>query len=126
MGYDISSEMIAEAKKQFAKSAKCQFFPSGQPVKHTYTVSSGIFNVMLDVPPGKWVEVIEQLLQTMYDASSTGFAFNMLNQPTDEIYRRDYLYYADPEYYETYCRKRFGKKSHSSFSQRTFRIHYSG
>jgi SAM-dependent methyltransferase len=108
-GYDISAEMIREAKQQFGEHDKCDFIVGGVPEKHQFTISSGIMNVRLDVPEAKWEEVIQQLLETMFKSSSVGFSFNMLKQPTDEIYRRDYLYYADPVFYQDMCERNYGK-----------------
>jgi SAM-dependent methyltransferase len=109
-GYDISEEMIRQANSLLADSARCEFFVGGIPEKRQFTVSSGIFNVKLDTPEEVWEKVIFELIEVMYKSSITGFAFNMLKPPTDEIYRRDHLYYATPTFYEQFCRDNFGEK----------------
>ena len=109
-GYDISEEMIRESEKKFEKSSNCSFIKSGTPAKADFTVSSGIFNVKLDTPVPEWKNVVEGLLETMCAASTKGFSFNMLNQPTAESFRREHLFYADSDYYEKLCREKFGAK----------------
>jgi SAM-dependent methyltransferase len=109
-GYDISEEMIRQAETQFPGSTRCLFIASGTPDKRQFTVSSGIFNVKLDTPEAAWKEVVSELLETMCKSSRDGFSFNMLKPPTDEIYRREHLFYADPAFYEQYCLEHFGKK----------------
>ena len=109
-GYDISDEMIRESKKKFEGSTNCEFIKSGTPAKTDFTVSSGIFNVKLDTPVDDWAHVVEGLLGTMCAASSKGFSFNMLNQPTAESFRRDHLFYADSAVYAKLCKEKFGAK----------------
>lgn len=109
-GYDISDEMIRASKKKFEKSANCVFIKSGTPQKSDFTVSSGILNVKLDTPLEEWANVVEGLLETMCAASTAGFSFNMLNQPTAESYRREHLFYGDSSHYEQLCKDKFGAK----------------
>jgi SAM-dependent methyltransferase len=110
-GYDISDEMIYESKKKFAESPSCCFTKSSTPTEADFTVSSGIFNVKLDTPDDEWKVVVEGLLETMHAVSRKGFSFNMLNQPTAESFRREHLFYADSDYFETLCREKFGTKT---------------
>jgi SAM-dependent methyltransferase len=108
-GYDLSSEMIKEARGRVIDS-RFQFIEGDSPEPRQFCVSSGIFNVKLDADLGRWELAVEAMLKTMRQASSLGFAFNMLNVPTAEIYRLDHLYYARPEFYVDYCRKNFGRR----------------
>ena len=110
IGYDISPVMIKAATSIFPWSKNCKFVCSDQLQLADYTVSSGLFNVKLDVPSDTWLDYILYNLKLMDRASRKGFAFNLLTSFSDPSRRRKDLYYADPGFFFKYCKTRFAKK----------------
>ncbi|MDF2690478.1 MAG: Methyltransferase domain protein [Gammaproteobacteria bacterium] len=108
-GYDLSENMIAEAKKLYIAASHCQFFNNDHLQLHDFTVASGIFNVKMDIPLKEWESYILETLQKMHAASTKGFSFNLLTKYSDKEYMKDYLYYADPCQLFDYCKQHFSK-----------------
>ncbi len=108
-GYDISEEMITKAKSLYGNKAE---FSSSLNSDSTfdYIVASGIFNVKQDCQDSVWQEYIHQILVDMNTRCLKGFAFNILTSYSDKEYIRDYLYYASPEDYFSYCKVHFSKR----------------
>jgi cyclopropane fatty-acyl-phospholipid synthase-like methyltransferase len=108
-GFDISEEMIAEAKKLFPeKNAQWISDKENIPV-HDFTFASGIFNVRLQNSNSEWKDYIIETLKWMNEKSELGFSFNMLTKYSDADKMRDYLFYADPLFIFDYCKKNFSK-----------------
>lgn len=109
-GYDVLDSMIASARKIEDHSAQCTFtsdFSELMPVD--YCVSSGIFNVKLEVPQEVWTEYVLGEINKMSSMSIRGFSFNMLTSYSDREYMRPHLYYADPLYIFDYCKRNFSR-----------------
>lgn len=108
-GFDISEEMIANARKSHAdKNAFWYTQIKNVPVAD-YVIASGIFNVRLDNSDEDWKHYILETLKAMNEKSSKGFSFNMLTKYSDKEYMKDYLYYADPLFIFDYCKTNFSK-----------------
>jgi hypothetical protein len=75
-----------------------------------YVLASGIFNVRLECPDKEWEDHIRNTLQDMHGLSRRGFAFNILTSYSDPPFRKDYLYYAQPEYWFGYCKQHFSRQ----------------
>lgn len=110
-GNDLSQAMIDEADLKLAsnKNYKLSINPKCQN-KSDFSVSSGIFNVKLDMDNTAWESYIKSIMRHLYEASTTAFSFNCLTLYSDVEYRRNDLYYADPLYFFDYCKKNFSKK----------------
>lgn len=109
IGYDISEEMIKNAKKVNA-SENLKFTNNKQQLSVSdYLIASGIFNVKLDTLTQDWENYIFSTLEDFNNLSIKGFSFNMLTSYSDRECRKDYLYYADPCYFFDYCKKKFSK-----------------
>lgn len=108
-GYDISEEMILEAKRQFPPGEKLAWTSDPDLKEHDYIVASGIFNVRNQVGNDDWLRYILQTLDQMNKLSMKGFSFNVLTSYSDEDKKRDYLYYADPLFLFDYCKKNYSK-----------------
>ncbi len=109
-GFDISEEMIGNAKKLYPEDDTHDWvtsLPAGK--KWDYILASGIFNVKQDEAPDKWKDYILQTLHEMNDGAVKGFSFNLLTKYSDAEYMRDYLYYADPLELFDYCKINFSK-----------------
>jgi SAM-dependent methyltransferase len=111
-GFDVSAEMIAEARKlygQFEGRRFCQIAESGEMSSADYTIASGIFNLKFLIPEHEWVYFIFENLNRMLEKSKKGIAFNMLTKYSDPEFKKDELYYADPLHIFDYCKRNFSK-----------------
>ena len=107
-GYDISSEMLAQAKSIIPfKNAKF-FQESILNTKADYTFSSGIFNVRFNETEEAWQEYVFKTIINMSEFSNKGFAFNLLSSYVD--WKEDNLYYADPCMFFDFCKKHISRK----------------
>lgn len=103
-GYDIAAEMILAAKQNIGSNADC-FLTTDETALPVcdYAVASGIFNVRLDIGDAEWQEYIEVTLQKINKLVVKGFSFNMLPSYADEHLKKNYLYYANPEWVKKIC-----------------------
>lgn len=112
-GYDVSAEMIEEAKKTYRQAnVHFEITKAGATATntHDYYLASGIFNKKLHLDTEEWKAYIAQTLDSMHQKASKGFAFNMLTSYSDADKRRNDLYYADPLFYFDYCKRHFSKE----------------
>ena len=108
-GFDISEEMIAQAKKIHGASEAAWTTKVDESEVFDYTVASGIFNVRLETPVAEWEQYVLDTIHKMNKHSARGFAFNVLTSYSDKEYMKDYLYYANPGFLFDYCKKNFSK-----------------
>lgn len=107
-GFDISKEMIAKAQELYI-SKNINFTSNLKHYVYDFTVANGIFNVKLDSSDDKWLEYIKETLTVINKMSIKGFSFNILTSYSDEEYKKEFLYYADPKYIFDYCKNNFSK-----------------
>lgn len=108
-GFDISEEMVNQAKSLF-QSKDAQWVTKTEGIeKHDYVVASGIFNVRMQTPVHEWKAYIIETLDKMNSLATKGFSFNILTSYSDKEYMRDYLYYADPSFFFDYCKRNYSK-----------------
>lgn len=114
MGYDLSSEMIANARRLHSESPDIRFEvikePSSEVEKADFAVASGIFGVKMEHKESEWLSHILNTFDVMHEKSKKGFSFNMLTKYSDKEYMRPDLYYADPLYIFDYCKRNFSKQ----------------
>jgi SAM-dependent methyltransferase len=109
-GFDISEEMIQQARQRHCADSAARFAVSDAPeAPADFTVASGLFNVKLDTPPAAWRAYLLETLGHMDRVSKAGFAFNCLTRYSDPERMRDDLYYADPAELFDYCKRRFSR-----------------
>ncbi len=108
-GFDISDEMIAQAKKSNGNDNAVWTTKLASEETFDYTIASGIFNVRLGTNDADWTNYIQETLTTLNKYSKKGFSFNMLTSYSDKEYMRDYLFYANPAYFFDFCKKKFSK-----------------
>ena len=108
-GYDISGEMICEAKKQLSRFNIEKTFIESNSVSTTadYSFVSGTFNVKFEADEEQWIKFIEKTTNEIFEHSNKAFAFNLLTSYVD--YKEPHLYYADPLFWFDYCKKNFSK-----------------
>jgi SAM-dependent methyltransferase len=103
-GFDVSQAMIDSARKRFAGDPAAEFvLGNALDVPVDYVVASGIFNVRLTTPVPDWERYIFETIDAMQRVSRKGFAFNCLTNKV--TYRRDDLYYGDPQFWLDHCRR---------------------
>ena len=107
LGFDISDEMIVNAKKLYPNYEFTTHLKDG--LCFDYVIASGIFNVKLDTPDEMWLDYIMNVITQMNSLSRCGFAFNILTSYSDKEFMKDYLYYADPCFFFDYCKKNFSR-----------------
>lgn len=106
-GYDISDNMLSEAKN-IIKSEKATFLKSDKILFNSdYSITSGIFNVKLDIEEKIWEDFILDTLSNMNKKSLKGFSFNCLTSYVD--YKMNHLYYGDPLFFFDYCKNKFSR-----------------
>lgn len=109
-GYDISKEMLQQACSIFKYRQDVTFLSSLEKQKFDFVIASGIFNVKLNLATdNEWLDYIITTLNEMNELSVKGFSFNALTVYSEEEYKKDYLYYADPLFLFDYCKKYFSK-----------------
>jgi cyclopropane fatty-acyl-phospholipid synthase-like methyltransferase len=103
-GFDISAAMIRAAKNKFpdASAHWSTFLP--QSKSYDYAVSSGVFNVRLQTNDDVWKTYMHSVVHQLNEISVKGFSFNVLRNSAEPERRKDYLYYADPEYWVDFCK----------------------
>jgi len=110
VGFDVSSDMVEEARRKLAQSAQVELFVASTPNEPAdYSVASGIFNVRQQRPDDEWLDYILDAITNMNSMSRRAFAFNCLTKYSDAEYMRDYLYYADPCVLFDFCKRNFSR-----------------
>ncbi|MBV8245723.1 MAG: class I SAM-dependent methyltransferase [Candidatus Eremiobacteraeota bacterium] len=96
-GCDISERMV-EATRERHPDAEIEVRDVlARPLADQstdYVVASGVFNLRMDVTPGRWWEYVQRLLESMYRSARKGIAANFLSDQTD--WRREWGYYQSP------------------------------
>lgn len=113
IGFDWAAKMIEEAQSLFSADSKSSFSnktATWTSSRATYTVASGIFNVMFDHDEQSWKDYVAETIDSVCESCTRGFAFNMLTSYSDPEFKRGDLYYADPCYYFDLCKRRYGKQ----------------
>jgi hypothetical protein len=106
-GYDISSEMLAAARR-YVDDPRATWV-KGSEITETadYGFVSGTFNVRMEASDAAWQCYVEDTLRRLADRSRRGFAFNLLTSYVD--WRKDDLFYADPAYFFGFCRQNISR-----------------
>lgn len=109
-GFDISTEMIAQAQALHSGRDEIRLISDkDQLAQADYTVASGIFNVKLNTADEAWKQYMLEILDTMNSLSRSGFAFNALTKYSDAEFMRSDLYYADPLFFFDHCKSKYSK-----------------
>ncbi|MDF2452414.1 MAG: hypothetical protein K0S26_1918 [Bacteroidota bacterium] len=109
-GFDISEEMIRNAKETHKQDNNAKWFTDIKEVPQAdFVIASGIFNVRLENSETDWLDYILETLKVINEKSVKGFSFNMLTKYSDAEYMKDYLYYADPLFIFDHCKRNFSK-----------------
>lgn len=109
-GFDISNEMISQAKNRNQNDTNSEWYTSlPSNIKVDYVIASGIFNVKLENSEEEWQKYILKTLTEINQIATKGFSFNILTKYSDQNYMKDSLHYADPLFLFDYCKQHFSK-----------------
>jgi len=109
-GYDPLESMISAANSIHAGYDFCSFITNhAELLPADYTISSGIFNIKLEINHEAWTQYALETLHRFDALSIKGFSFNMLTSYSDPPFMRPDLYYGDPLFMFDYCKKHFSK-----------------
>jgi len=111
-GYDISKEMIAQAKKIFQNDLNNRFFTCKysdlKPAE--YCIASGVFNIKLMTRDVDWRKYIIFNLDKINALCKKGFLFNMFEKNLNEKRIYDDVFYINSITIHKYCLKKFSNK----------------
>jgi SAM-dependent methyltransferase len=109
-GFDLSEPMVEHARRELGDPGRREFTSDFTGLKPgDYAVASGVFNVRLSVTDERWLAYVLETLQRLDDLGERGFAFNMLTSYSDPDRMRPDLYYGDPCFFFTHCKRRFSR-----------------
>lgn len=96
-GIDLSAAMIEQAHNIHRNDAQARFVV-GKATDgcFDYVVTSGIFNVRLDIPLEHWRTWCQNVAVSIAAQARRGFALNFLTSRADKEKQRADLYYAEP------------------------------
>lgn len=95
LGIDLSEDMVQAARRARPRHAARFVAAQAAPRIADYSVASGIFNVMLDLPLATWEAFVRTTLASLRETSRLGFAVNFMEplppdlDPTPGLYRPD-------------------------------------
>lgn len=111
LGVDLSTAMIAQARRLWQKRQHAEFIVANKsPRAADYSVASGIFNVKLDLCDALWAEFIAKTLAAIRLTSRRGFAVNFLAPLAEDADPKAELYRAPPALWSEHCEREFGAK----------------
>ena len=111
VGYDIAEEMIKAGNHKFENRKTVAFKGNMNEITpKDYCISSGIFNVKLNNDVEEWKRYVIENLDNMNKLSTKGFSFNLLTSYSDKDFMKDYLFYAEPEWFFKHCKENYSKQ----------------
>ena len=111
-GFDISVEMIRKALELNSNKSNFKVIQNENELNELsfdFALASGVFNVKLNNDSEIWQQYIENEVEKLNTLSKRGFSFNMLTKYSDREYCKDYLHYADPEFWFARCKTRYSR-----------------
>jgi len=110
LGYDLSTEMISNAKAKFADKTGVAFLCADQAGRQAdYAVASGLLSVKQDVAVQDWEVFVFNMINQLNQESRLGFSFNCLTLYSDQEKMKPHLYYGDPCRFFDYCKRNFSR-----------------
>lgn len=109
-GFDVSEDMIENAKQRHLKIRNADFCVSSTPIQTAdFSIASGIFNVRFERNNEDWWSYLCTTLDVLNSKSLLGFSFNCLTIYSDIEKMKPNLYYADPCKLFDFCKRRYSK-----------------
>ena len=106
IGYDISLEMIKTARCQI-KDTRARFIHSDR-VSETadFSFASGTYSLKANAEDADWAAYIKSSLKALWEKSSMGIAFNLLDREKTDA-NDEWLYYGNSREFLSFCRAEF-------------------
>lgn len=105
-GFDISADMIAEARTRHSGDPRCRFTSDPSDLATAdYTLASGIFNVRLQYDVETWRDYMLATIGAMATHTARALAFNVLTAYSDPERQRPDLFYAEPLWLFDHCKR---------------------
>jgi hypothetical protein len=108
LGIDLSEEMVQAARRARPRHASRFVTGTTPPRVADYSVASGIFNVMLDLPTATWEAFVRDTLSSLRESSRLGFAVNFMEPVPPPIEACAGLYRPEPARWIAYMEKALG------------------
>jgi hypothetical protein len=109
-GYEIVPEIAEHAK--ICEDNDTKIFCSKEiTYVADYTVVNGTFHVKGNNSNSEWLNYIRDSLMMINKMSMKGFRFNLLTSYSDKEYKKDNLYYANPEEILSFCLNNFSRST---------------
>jgi len=100
-GYDISQEMLHEARSQLPDSRASWIHSHEATEEADFSFVSGTYNLNMDASPELWRAYVEKNLLQLWSKTRIALGFNMLSVHSPK--RQKTLYYADPDHFYAFC-----------------------
>ncbi|WP_262269218.1 class I SAM-dependent methyltransferase [Microvirga yunnanensis] len=108
LGVDVSLAMVRSGRKRWSGDAIRFHHGWESPRSADYSIASGIFNVMLDLPRPNWEHVIETTLLHLAATSRKGYAVNFVHESGFGQEARPGLYCTTPDRWIAFCESHLG------------------
>ena len=110
IGYDISPDMLMEAKKQLPDPRATWIQSHIATAEADFTFVSGTYNLNMEADEDLWRIYVEDNLRQLWSKTRVALGFNMLS--THSPKRQKTLYYGDPEYFFDFCSEEMDGRVH--------------
>ena len=109
-GYELSESIFNKVNNRFKTLEEKIFLINSENInkKMDYSFASGTFNIKMRNSDKNWSNFIKKKIKEMNAYSKKGFSFNLLSTYVD--YKKEDLYYGDPNYWFDFCKINFSKK----------------
>ena len=107
-GYDISSDMITEAKKNLTDPRATWIRSHIATEPGDFSFASGTYNMLMNADEDRWREYVEDNLMQLWSKTRLALCFNMLSNKSPR--RQKTLYYADQDHFTQFCKNNMEAK----------------
>ncbi|NVK20220.1 MAG: class I SAM-dependent methyltransferase [Methylocystaceae bacterium] len=108
-GYDICADFIKAAQTKI-HDPRAQFHHSNTALfEADYSFASGTFNLIGPQPIEDWTLYVKACLREFFKKTKKAMCFNLLDPETSM--KEEWLFYADPDDFLTFCQKSLSPKT---------------
>ncbi len=109
-GIDYVVDMVIKASKKYKDFDNSSFLNKDLidiSENFDYVVSSGVFNVKLNIDDKDWLINMTDTIRLMFEHCNKGIVFNVLTNQVD--FTEDRLHYSDPLFIFDFCKKNLSR-----------------
>lgn len=104
LGVDVSEQMISRAERLWRERPRTAFVHGRlNPRIADYSVASGVFNIIQDIPVDLWEQYVKAVLRHLHATSREGFAVNFVTAQPEGPGAKPGLYRASAEFWIEFC-----------------------